>query len=110
MDSELGNVSSLAVWGSLSATLVLCVYFFVQPAVDRSRRGRFGLFGAVMMYLVALDLARSFTDIAPLRYEWFRLWWGGAYAGCALWLLGTSARASLATSIVLWSAGFACFY
>jgi len=109
MDSELAKVSGLAVWGSLSATLILGVFFFVQMIVDRDRRGRFGLFAFVMMYLVALDLIRSFTGIDPLVYEWLRLWWGGAYAGCALWMLGNSNRTSLGVSALLWLLGFACF-
>jgi signal transduction histidine kinase/CheY-like chemotaxis protein len=110
MDSELSNVIGLAVWGSLGATLVLGVFFFVQMGFDRSRRGRFGLFGGVMMYLVALDLIRSFAGIDPLRYEWYRLWWGGAYAGCALWLIGSSASFSLIMSVLLWAVGFGCYY
>jgi len=109
MDSELAKVSSLAVWGSLAATLVLGIFFFVQTFVDRPRRGRFGLFAGVMMYLVALDLSRSFTGIDPLVYEWLRLFWGGAYAGCALGLLGYSFRSCLGVTGGLWLAGFACF-
>ncbi|HLY74069.1 MAG TPA: response regulator [Planctomycetota bacterium] len=109
MDSELAQVSGLAVWGSLSATLILGIFFFVQMFVDRTRRGRFGLFGLVMMYLVALDLIRSRTGIDPLAYEWLRLWWGGAYAGCALWLLGNSPRTSLGVTAFLWLVGQACF-
>lgn len=110
MDSDLDKVSGLAVWGSLSATLILGIFFFVQVFVDRTRRVRFGLFAAVMMYLVALDLVRSFAGIAPLRYEWLRLIWGGAYAGCSLWLLGTSGGRSLVVAAGLWAVGFGWYY
>jgi signal transduction histidine kinase/CheY-like chemotaxis protein len=109
MDSQLKEVFSVAVWGSLSATLILGVYCLVQVFVDRARRGRFGLFAAVMLYLVALDLLRSVAGLDPLAYEALRLVWGGAYAGCVLWLLGSSGRTSAAVSVALWLAGFACF-
>jgi signal transduction histidine kinase/ActR/RegA family two-component response regulator len=110
MDSELGKVTGLAVWGSLSATLFLGIFFLVQTFVDRERRRRFAIFAVVMMYLGALDLIRSFAQINPLTYEWLRLVWGGAYAACALRLLGSSRRASLSVAAVLWGFGLAYFH
>lgn len=110
MDSELAKVSGLAVWGSLSATLFLGVFFLVQTFVDRPRRLQFATFALVMVYLGALDLIRSFGQVHPLTYEWLRLWWGGAYAGCALSLLGNSRRSSLGAAAALWIFGLSYYH
>ena len=110
MDGYLSNVTGLAVWGSLAATLILGAFFFVQAFVDRPRRVPFALFTLVMMYLGALDLSRSLTGLNVLSYEWLRLWWGGAYAGCALWLVGESGRTAAGATIAIWLIGFTTFH
>jgi len=109
MDSDLSKVAGLAVWGSLAATLILGAFFLVQTAVDRPRRAPFAVFGLVMAYLGVLDLIQSASGFAPLTYEWLRLWWGGAYAGCALWLLGNSRRTAFGVAATLLIAGFSTF-
>src|SRR5579863_2691700 len=109
MDGYLSNVTSLAVWVSLAATLILGTFFLVQAWTDRSRRYPFLLFAIVMAYLGGLDLARSFGRIEPLTYEWLRLWWAGGYAGCALWLLGQSGRLAIGTASALLLSGFLAF-
>src|SRR4051812_36651488 len=109
MDSDLSKVAGLAVWGSLSATLILGAFFLVQTAVDRPRRAPFALFSLVMAYLGVLDLIQAHSGFDPLTYEWLRLWWGGAYAGCALWLLGNSRRTAFGVAATLLIAGFSAF-
>lgn len=109
MESILKNVSSFAVWGSLSATVILGTFFLVQAAVDRERRAKFTLFAFAMAYLASLDLSRSLFLASPLTYEWLRLFWGVSYAGCAIWLLGYSRRAALASVAALSLLGFGFF-
>src|SRR5262245_44714300 len=92
------GVLNFAVWGSLSATLVLGVFSGVQAFVDPPRRYRYLAFGLVMGYLAGLDFSRSALNLNPHVYEWLRLWWGALYAGSVLSLLGTSVRSSAAVS------------
>jgi len=110
MDPILQGVLNFAVWGSLSATLVLGVFSFVQAFVDPPRRARYAVFGLVMGYLAGLDFSRSALQLDPFLYEWLRIWWGALYAGSVLSLLGTSVRTAGAVTVSLLVLGFATYH
>lgn len=111
MDSQLQQgVLNFAVWGSLTATLVLGVFSLVQAFVDPQRRYRYLTFGLVMGYLVGLDFSRSALQLDPLVYEWLRIWWGGLYAGSVLLLLGSSYRLAGSVTVALLALGFGAYY
>lgn len=109
MNSVLQNISTLAIWGSFSATFILGLFFLVQAAVDRPRRIQFGMFAATMGYLAGLDLARTLLGLDPLVYEWNRLWWGVAYVGCSVWLVLDSWRLAAAASAGVALLGFGTY-
>src|SRR5262245_9996376 len=110
MEPLLQSVLSFAVWGSLSATLVLGVFSVVQAFVDPPRRGRYLAFGVVMGYLAALDFNRSALNLDPFLYEWLRIWWAGLYAGSVLLLLGSSYRVAAAIAVALLALGFGTYH
>ena len=104
------SVLNFAVWGSLSATLVLGVFSFVQAFVDPPRRGRYVAFGLVMGYLAGLDFSRSALQLDPILYEGLRIVWGGLYAGSVLVLLGSSYRLAASVTAGLLLLGFGTYY
>lgn len=104
------SVLTFAVWGSLSATLVLGVFSIVQSFVDPPRRFRYLAFGLVMAYLAGLDFSRSALNLDPFRYEWLRLWWAGLYAGSVFVLLGSSYRLAASVTVGLLLLGFGTYH
>ncbi len=110
MGGVLNQVTGFAIWGSLSATVVLGAFLLVQAVVDPPRRRRFGLLSAAMWFLAAVDFLRSLGHLGTSEYEQLRLLWSGAYAGAVLWLFGRPARTALAAALALPAFGFAAFY
>jgi len=110
MEPLLHGVLNFAVWGSLSATLVLGVFSVVQAFVDPPRRVRYLIFGLVMGYLAGLDFSRSALHLDPRVYEWLRLWWGAFYAGSVLSLLGYSWRAAGGVTATLLLTGLVAYH
>jgi signal transduction histidine kinase len=110
MDGILRQVLGFAVWGSLSATVVLGAFLLVQAIVDPPRRWKFGIFSAAMWFLASLDLSFSLGRLTPGAYEQLRLLWSGAYAGSVLLLFGYSLRAAAGAAVALPALGFAVFY
>jgi signal transduction histidine kinase/ActR/RegA family two-component response regulator len=110
MDGILRQVLGFAVWGSLSATVVLGAFLLVQAIVDPPRRWKFGIFSAAMWFLASLDLSFSLGRLTPGAYEQLRLLWSGAYAGSVLLLFGYPLRAAAGAAVALPALGFAVFY
>jgi signal transduction histidine kinase/ActR/RegA family two-component response regulator len=110
MEGVLNQVTGFAIWGSLSATVVLGAFLLVQAVVDPPRRRRFGLLSAAMWFLAAVDFLRSLGYVGPSSYEQLRLLWSGAYAGAVLWLFGRPPLRALAAALALPAFGFAVFY
>ena len=104
------GILQFAVWGSLSATVVLGAFLLVQAVVDPPRRWKFGLFSAAMWFLASLDLSFSLKLLTLPVYEQLRLVWAGAYAGSVMLLFGYPLRAAAGAALALPVLGFAVFY
>lgn len=106
MEGVLQQISGFAIWGSLSATIVLGAFLLVQAVVDPARRLKFGLLSAALWFLAALDSLRMMEILPASSYEMLRLVWGGTYAGAVLFLFGHGVRASLLALAALPALGF----
>src|SRR5882672_1398997 len=92
MEGVLGQVTGFAIWGSLSATVVLGAFLLVQAVLDPDRRWRFAVLSGAMWFLAAVDFLRSLGYLGPSAYEQLRIVFSGAYAGAILYLFGHSVR------------------
>jgi signal transduction histidine kinase/CheY-like chemotaxis protein len=110
MDEILQNLSGLAVWGSLAASVVLGCFLAVQAAVDRPRRLRYAAFAASFAFLASLDFSFSFKVLSFEAWEKGRLAWCGAYAAAVLWLFGHRPGLVAAVALGLPAAGLGVFY
>lgn len=110
MDGVLQQISGFAIWGSLSATIVLGAFLLVQAVVDPARRLRFALLSAALWFLASLDSLRMMNILPTAPYEMLRLVWGGLYAGAILFLFGYAVRSSLLAAAALPALGFVVFF
>ncbi len=106
----MDGILRFAVWGSLSATVVLGAFLLVQAVVDPPRRWKFGIFSAAMWFLASLDFLLSLGRLTPPAYEQLRLVWAGAYAGSVMLLFGYPIRAAAGAALALPALGFLVFY
>lgn len=97
------GISSVAVWGSLGASVVLGGFMGLQAVMDPPRRARFALFSAVWWLLAILDFLQP--RLGGSNYEMLRVAWCGAYAGSLLWLFAWPLRWALAAALGLPAAG-----
>jgi signal transduction histidine kinase/ActR/RegA family two-component response regulator len=109
MNSVLTQVSAVAIWGSLLATVVLGAFLGVQALLDPERRTRFAFLAAVCWYLAALDFLRSLGHVPPALYEQLRLLWAGTYAAGVLRLFGYPRRWAIGVAFFLPAVGTAVF-
>jgi signal transduction histidine kinase/CheY-like chemotaxis protein len=106
----MGGILQFAVWGSLSATVVLGAFLLVQAFVDSARRWKFSIFSAAMWFLASLDFLLSLNALSPATYEMLRLVWCGAYAGSVLLLFDYPTRAAAAAAVALPAFGFTVYF
>ncbi len=110
MDEILKNLSGLAPWGSLAASVVLGCFLAVQAVVDRPRRARYAAFAASFGFLAVLDFTFSSGHLPFPAWEKGRVLWCGAYAGTVLWLFGHSTALAGGVALALPAAGLGVFY
>ncbi len=93
MGGVLENVSSLAVWSALTSWILLGTFMAVQAVVDATRRRRYAVFAAVVLFRAALDFLHP--TLSTPAYELLRLGWMGGLTGASLFLLGHPSPSAL---------------
>lgn len=99
------NISSMAVWGSLFAALMLGVFSVIQAFINHNygTRRRYLVLGVASISAALVDLAHPV--LSTTTYESLRIISWGAYGPSVIWLLGGPARLSATIGAILVSMG-----
>jgi hypothetical protein len=98
-DQFLANLLSIAVWGSLSASILTGTFCIVQAFCDETRRMRYVPLGVLCLGIAFADY--SYPLMHHLTYEKVRIALWTAYATLMLALFGHPLRWIAATAIAL---------